>query len=985
MRNFEREGAYPVNQLSIFDKWSAVPAGTVLFLYLTMLSPGVFPGRSADLVVKVLALEPRLTAAQPLWFWLAKALTALSSSVFILNVFSAVCAACAVLLLSLLLRQVVLLWAESREKDPEQVNLLARAAALSGGFALGLSPAFWSAATRAHIGTFDAVLVLVWGMFFLMFVRSRELRWAYVFAVWGGLGAVESITFLWLAIPAALGCFWVLHLDLKLRAGRVAALSAAAATVFLGFTALQALSFIGSEGHRLTGSLPLWRVAAETLIGDARLMLQCVTGTGWLLNFVVLILPWLFCAGALVKYMRKSVGELSQADAPGMHLLAAVLALSVLLNASFSPWAIYGERYPWMIPYLLSAASFGWLTAYWYDSLTTYLESRPRMRLKPVRLSRIAVTVVSVLLCAVAFLSHRRVSSGRTGEVVNRYAEAVIDAAGKCRWLISGGSFDSSLLVAAHKKGVRMSVLNSVRMNNRLYREYAAGLFDDPQLGNACRLGFTPLMREWFGRKKVASESVAVVSLCDLWLAAEMQPLPNVLVFTGLPQDQGADVKALWERHQQSWAELEILLQPESTALPAFAAFRSECRRHVSRVANNLGVWLEDQGEVSLAEQAYQRSRIFEPYNVSALLNLGALLRKGQVSGDVEALKAELAQFVDAAPQLQWWSLTQRYGYVQNPKAYVAIGEAWAVAGQPAVYAACLRKAEKLGGTPAEESVWLAQLGRVYLSEGKVEESRLLLAQQMRERPDDPVVALGLARLALDTNDVRSACVWLERTDAAVKESDELALQAAALYNRAGEQERAKKLLQGIIDHRYDNLDAWSMLAGIALNQKDETAVDLCLREIQRLENGRGFSGAVTESLRAFGHGDLKAARDLFDEALRYSPRSVETLERILRLDLVLGVRPSTDENARYLASLSTENAFAPYVLGVQHMRADEMDKALPWLEKSVSLAPVPDALNDLAWVLMELGDLQVAEKRAREAVEAAPKFSGAWDTLGVF
>jgi len=170
----------------------------------------------------------------------------------------------------------------------------------------------------------------------------------------------------------------------------------------------------------------------------------------------------------------------------------------------------------------------------------------------------------------------------------------------------------------------------------------------------------------------------------------------------------------------------------------------------------------------------------------------------------------------------------------------------------------------------------------------------------------------------------------------------------------------------------------------VTLAQGDVKTLELCRREIYRIEKGRRFNSILIEALQAMDKGDMLQARTLFEEALRFRAKSVETMERILRLDLLLGPREKTADMARFLILVDSRNALAHYVLGVLQMRSKAWAEARPWLEKSVSLYPSPEALNDLAWVLFQLRELKLAEQHARAAVTHHPQFESAWDTLGV-
>ena len=960
--------------------WSAVLSGTVLLYYLATLSPGAFPGRSADLIVKALGLEPRLSPSQPVWFWLTGPLTSLKDAVGGLNAFSAVCGAVSVFLLSWLLMRAAAIWDDAGESDPAEERLVPRLAALTGGACLALTPVFWQASTRAHTGTLDALLLLLWGCLLLRYVQSQCLRWMYAFAALGGLGGVECVSFLWLAVPAFLGCGWLLHCRDQLSLHRLVALATTAAAAFALFTLLQAHTFIGTEGHRLTGALPLWRVVGEILRGHCQLLRQGVTLTGWLHVFLLQVLPWLACVGTLVSARCETRGPGTLATV-GLNILFTLATLWTLLNAPSAIGAPYREQHQWLIPHVLSASVFGWLTAYWCRCAACAADyASPRLS----QCLRSAVVAAVVLLLASGFWHNRRACDGRTAAAVWSYADAVLDTMGTRTWLLTGGNLDSSLQIAARTHGIPLCVVNVGKMRNELYRNYLANRFEDPQLGNACRLGLTPLIRDWFGHATNIAENVAVMSLPEVWYAAGLQPVPNQLTFVGASEQAQPSAQKVWKDHETAWERLAPLLAPNDRDQPFFAAFRRDSSRHASMVANNLGVWLEDRRETALAIQAYHRARALDVRNVSALLNLGSLAQRGLLTEDANMIRAEMAALATAKPKFDWWLLSRRFGYVRNPEAYVALGNAWALAGQAGIFAAGLRKASDLSPSPASETVLQTRLADIYAWEGRAEESRALYEQRLNEKPDDPAALLGLARLAVESRDYRAAQTWLARIDVREATFAGLGVDLATLCCQAGDPARARVIVQETIENAHDDLRAWVTLASIALGQQDEATLDTCAREIMRLEKGRGFHGAALAALRALAQGKYEAARHLLDETLRFRPRSVETLDRILRLDQMLGPRPSTEANARFLASLDSRNAVAPHTLGALSLQAGDYTAARPWLEKSVSLAPTPASLNDLAWTLLHQGDSAQAETHARAALALAPRFVAALDTLGM-
>lgn len=969
------------------DLWSTVLTGAVLIVYIAMISGSATPGRSADLITKALALEPRLSPAFSFWFALTYPLTLLPKAVLALNLFSAFCAASCVFLTGWILRKVVMMWSAEKMLSKEDGSRLALIASLTGSAALAFCPPFWAAALRADTGTFDVLLILIWFILCIRYVMTLRMPWAYAVMAWAGIGATQSVAFLWLAPLALLSFFGLLDRAIRVRVRAMALLIAFLVIPYLVITTVQSLCYMGTEGHRLTGNLPLMKVAIELGWGQLLVMRQCVTTDGWLLGFLVVVAPWLACTGLMLRPQRKrnALERGTVSDRPALHTMATVMALGIFLDAPFSVWSIYGDSISWLTPVVLSALTFGWLAAYWYRfamCLPNWRLWRKPSILLPVRHAALAL-IILILVKGVSGNAPHEAKLMRT--VVSAYVGSVVDSIGTRPWLVTDGSLDSPILIDAHMKGLSLRTLNVKRMSDGLYREYMASRFSDALVSNACLIGNTPLVREWFGRGTNLVDQVAVLALPDLWYAAGLQPEPNGLIFLG---GLNVGAKALspdkvWAHNTNVWIRLEPLLSACKSDPAAVASFKKSGRSHMSVVANNMGVWLEDCGKPDLAREAYVFARQYEPYNVSALLNLGSLAQRKAITNDAPAILAELKSLKEAKPVFDWWSLIRKYGYVRQAEAYAAMGHAWALSGQPDITAIGLNRALELSSSETNMQEVESLLAKIYAKEGQIEESRVIYERRLAANPEDRLAMVGLAQLALATNDTAAASAWLQRVDKGGQLGG-MDLVVANLYRRVGNLERARVLTQAAIDRSYDNLSAWAILAGVALGQKDSKTIDLCLREIHRLEKGRNFNGVLVEAFQALDKGDAPQARILFDEALKIRPKSIDAMERVLRLDIMLGPRDTTSALARFLILTDSQNALAHYVLGVIHLRNNEWDAARPWLEKSVSLSPTAEALNDLAWVLLQKNELGLAEQHARAAVKRMPKNDAAWDTLGM-
>ncbi len=83
---------------------------------------------------------------------------------------------------------------------------------------------------------------------------------------------------------------------------------------------------------------------------------------------------------------------------------------------------------------------------------------------------------------------------------------------------------------------------------------------------------------------------------------------------------------------------------------------------------------------------------------------------------------------------------------------------------------------------------------------------------------------------------------------------------------------------------------------------------------------------------------------------------------------------------------IDTKEAKVYFALGNVYLRTGEYDKAEKSYTRAIELGPRPEYYNNLAWALMEKGDLAAAKESAREAVKRSPATERFiyLDTLGV-
>ena len=139
-----------------------------------------------------------------------------------------------------------------------------------------------------------------------------------------------------------------------------------------------------------------------------------------------------------------------------------------------------------------------------------------------------------------------------------------------------------------------------------------------------------------------------------------------------------------------------------------------------------------------------------------------------------------------------------------------------------------------------------------------------------------------------------------------------------------------------------------------------------------------------------------KAARDDFYKALRARPYVSSVADMVLRLDLELADAKSARQHAKQILDGNNHHAFANYTMGslflhdgdyaaaAMYLKGAESDAAKDAGQASAARRDVLSAQikNDLAEVYRRTGSLEEAEKKAREAIEAAPDMYVAHLTL---
>lgn len=863
-----------------------------------------------------------------------------------------------------------------------------------------LTPAVREAATHLEPRLFDFVWAASAVMLASQFARANApLAYLAVFAsaVMAGMGLADSpLCF------ALLPVFFFVLLRAAQAPGRrpwgALALFVLAGTITFFWTALGVSDEFGPFGRSLCDAFAGY-----------------VTTDGWLFVMLFATLPCAIAAFAAPRALnRETSGGLVQWLFHGALTLVSILSVATPLSpsAQMEPFAI--------LPVAASAFAAllaGYLVAYWLEQVRA-----PAVRLAadgatpvPSRARYVGSAVGGVFAFVLVFSSilHLFDFDARRGAFADRLAERVIRELGTRTWLVTDGVLDDHLRLAAAREKVD---LHLVCLQRDLDEDYLKRLGADvkaAQLGGdknadlvlSLSLGVLPFVQDWLGGETDVAAQAAVWGASDLWYTAGKKPVPE-LFFFGADETRTPDWAGVWP-------EIDTLLAAPKDGDRVWGSYRLSkvknpvermrlnLRRHMGLIANNRGVWLQDAGCNDDAFAMYELVlNEIDADNICALFNEFELARTGETLAAKKRknLEDRLKSIVDDADRrYRLWAIGNYYGYIRSPEIFVRLGFSWARSGRPGEAIRNIRRAIDFVPTERRSSL-MNMLASIYASESEHGKSRAMYESVLEADAENHDALVGMMRLALVEGDADAAAAYLERATAAAGDDPRGLLELAMLKMMRNELEPAKDVLRRVTDADASNLQAWSLLAAVTIQQidaaKDEASRKALMKDLEgnilatMEKQARDPADYYVQTTRAFlllrkGADRRKEARDAFIAAARDRPDIAATGDIILGLDISLNDTVDAERHAREVLRRNRRAPLANYVMGSLALQKGEYAEAEAFLRRSVDTPrPIALALNDLAEVLRRAGHLDEAESFARDAVRAEPKLYVAWDTL---
>ncbi len=936
-------------------------------LYFASLAGYAFPGESAQLMVYWKGLDVPDAPLYPLMAVFARLLGGG-------NLIAPVCGVISTFLLFVLVSTFVAsrVIGESTEQQRESTSLIAGFAAT---IVFMLTPAVRSAATHLEPKLFDFTWLLASCAVALPFLRLKSLSWlhAMLLGAMAGLGACDTALFI-VFIP-----FFVAF---------VIAVSSAAKSkpyvplfLFLASFVVSIVVFLG------VADLPV----GDYLRGMAKEMASYTAIPGWMFIAIFATLPFVTALFSSSRAFSEAPGVVQWVFHSAMTFVA-ILAVATRLSPS-AVMEPYG-RLP-VVTSAFAACLAGYLVAYWW-----------LRRKSPVALvaGGIFAFVLLVTCCWNLFMF-----DGDRGAFADQIARRVVEDLGDRRWFVSDGTLDSHVKLVADELEKDVHVVELARDLDKNYlsrlsdivREEGVGGEKNGELQLSLDLGVLQFLQDWFAADREAAKGVAIWGAPDIWFSANIQPVPELLFF-------GCDEKRVpdWS----AWAALDKLLAApkgwgsyhDRKATDPLDRLRFSLRRHVGFVANNRGVWLQDKHRDDDAWKMYELVlNEIDRDNICTIFNEVGMVGANhpQAVAKQRDLERMLRAAVDDANRRYiLWRLGTYYGYIRNPDVFVRLGHAWARSGRPGDALSQIRRAIDFVPTD-KRTVLLNMMASLYASDNKQKQSREIYESVLAKDSRDHDALIGMMRLELLNGNSSKALEYLQRAAETSGEGTRAKIELAMVAMMKNNLEEAKSLIKAATDSEPGNLQCWSLLAAVTIQQidaeKDEKKRAVLQNDLETAilptmeKQSSGENDYYIQATRGFvllkkGEERRREARDAFLAAAKNRPDIAATQDIVLGLDISMDDKEGAELHAKDVLRRNRNAPLANYVMGSLALGRDDLDSAVVYLRKAADAPqPVPLALNDLAETFRRRKDYAEAERYARKAVKEAPSLYVAWETLG--
>lgn len=824
----------------------------VAIVYFTGLIGYAYPGESATLLSALSGLEEMPSCKYPLLSWVCSHLAG-GHAQGVSPVCGALCVSTLYLLARTFLRRRI-----GTEYLEEDAIAISRFGGLVAAVVFAFTPAVHEAATHLEPRVFATAWAMLNFSLLHAFVKlPKGLAWIVPLLVGMMIGFGTGDTAVFLALmPFFLIAVWKASL---LRGGR----GYGAATMFLFAYFLTALICVpvshGGFSAYVTGQKDVLRGVFEA---DSAFSLPLFA----ILPFIVTI----FSSRSAFAGDRGRMQVCYHALMTLFSILAVATPLSV--SAVMDP-----VDYAPVLTSAFAAFTCGYLMAYWW-SLTRVgrlanesVEDQSSERsFRPIGFSFGGfLALVLILTLVFDFFVGPRGGSFRgqpvgRGQFADLVAERIIADMGSRTWLVSDGSLDSHLRLAAKKAGKELNLICLQKENDKDYIEGLAKLAESKGLGAYCarlrKFGILQFIQDWFLADPQIGRKVAVFGAPDLWYqyapkadGSRRDAVPEMFFFGGEKTGKDFDF-------EEFRAYAQLLAAPANwdnytmiTEKDPLTHMRLNLRRHLgfvacvwgcaedsaARKASNIGNEEEAARHFEKAFEIYDFVRTeIDAGNICAMLNeldlIDSSLKENSkaqscrkdVVGALNEIKKDEQRclYYSACPMPIF------FGYVMNPIALLRAGLKHMENGYSEGGISQILRAGDLLPNDARRQIELGLLAPAYALErgANREKSKSMYTRYVQEFNDEvafnPESMIALVRLAVLFGDTENADKALLKLEEAVKsgayEPDiHFYAMKTSYHLMRGQLGQARAATLAARDLEPDNPAVWALMAITSVRQ----------------------------------------------------------------------------------------------------------------------------------------------------------------------
>jgi len=928
----------------------------VVLLFYGFKAPSfAVPGRWAGIIASFSELDPFRPLIRPIWstlIWLVSSLP-IANLGHAVNLISAVAGATVCWCLYATVRSIPFS-RTFRRKQNDAVERFPRmvAGVLAALFAAASLPMIMIS-TRGDFAVLDILLLTLAMYFAVQYKADSRITRLYQSAIFFGLALVEYPTAAYVMPFYLLWWCYVLWKRKAVTVSQVAmAITLMASGVVILLVCANVYAFSSFAAVRGLES-PLEMLRQYALLYYAELT-QSVPKVGWLLILGMNVVPFVVI---MFRELDEPADTFSAIGVYAFRWVLFILAVIILFGLPGSPARVLGPRVMLVAPSIIVAVWFGYLAGYF----TGLLIQRDK-----VFLGRLFALVWLTVIAAAGIYNAQ---ASRVGHLqpVHAFARNIFARLPDIDYLVTDGSLDPSLSLAAREAGRKVHLINYRAESSVHTGRHLANMVSDTELKSLATMGPPALLRGWFRRHPDVALRFALLVPPDLVPVPGYKAVPNGYVYTLVDEKMLPEANVLHADFEKEWPGLPV---PDLSQVGYGETgwFQSQfITRWISRQANDLGVLFDRLGQLEFAEDTYRKATERWADNVSASLNLRDLSRRRDDQEDLAFANTQLTGQLKRSPQaLNMNYLAMYCGTVMNPAGML---EGTMPGADPA--------SDPLAMDPVDAQLAMAK----YRLRGRdVAESQSIYEKILSAEPANLEALYGLLQVAMLQRNIPEAEHIIERMRLVGVDPQRLRIEEAMVMLTSGKSEEAKQVLLEITSESGAPPEAWFSLAQVAIRDKDEATL---ISALAALERERTYlPGILLLGERAVLQQDIENARMYFKRALALSPGNEMVLTRLIQLDFRERDAESLRQHVGALLAVSPDHPYGNFMAAYPHIASGNMPMAETSLRRSLSLRDNGEVRNELAWVLSQQGKLEEALTHALKAVDLTPANPNFWDSL---